>query len=928
MARRQPTIPEKLESFISQWCKYQGHERSGAQPFLYELLNIYDVWLPPGQLFEQHTIRVRRPKKKDTSQNYLIPECEISEFVETPESMDMYIPKICVWEMKSPSEKDLQKHHDQVLGYWAKMRPRYMVLCNFHEFWIYDTDEENGQNVPKSKISLSELAEHWEALLFLRGEESHFPKRSVRVTREMAEEVGGLVRRLIDEADDPERDRDRVTKFALEAVFAMFAEDAELIPPGMFSRALEDSVNLNKLDPVYTLFDDFAQENDYERSNPNAPYVNGSLYDHKHPKIPLTLEQIQSLWRAAKGFDWRDVRPEIFGSIFEQALDPSERHELGAHFTSEKDIMRVVRPTIVEPWRERLRAIKSEKDAAAAIEQMKNFHILDPACGCGNFLYIAYREMKLLEAGLKKKWNERQKSFKIRPKNRKPPPPGPYFTLYQLHGIEINSFAAQLSKAVLWIGEFLADRELGLDERTLPLKNLDNVIVHEDALFIDWPRPEGELAIIGNPPYLGVRKMRTELSHEYVERLFEAFPENRAADYVTYWFPKALGVLRKGERAGFVTTNSIAQNESRQASIDKVLDKGGTLLNVWKSYPWSGEAAVHVSIVNWIQDVYEGVRYLDGEEAWGITPSLTDDVDVSQAQSLEKNKGISFMGVTPGNKEFVLSDEEREAIIADDPKSAEVIRPFLIGRDLNREPDQRPTRWIIDFGTMTQKEAKEYKAAFRQVQRYVYPIRKENRREAYAKRWWRFVEARPGLRAELSDKKMFLGVPALTKHLQFTRVETSVLPDHQVIVISLDDWYHLGILQSAVHEIWVWNRASTLETRLRYTATTVFESFPFPPHNGDSYDPRIIPKIGHAKRVQKFAEEYYTLRSDICSERQIGLTKVYNLLREDELPELLEKEERLNGAVCDCYGWPSDTWRDKKEVLTRLLELNFKVAGK
>ena len=323
--------------------------------------------------------------------------------------------------------------------------------------------------------------------------------------------------------------------------------------------------------------------------------------------------------------------------------NPVERHELGAHYTREVDITRVVMPTIIEPWRERIAQLRHPKDAEALIERMKSFHILDPACGCGNFLYVAWREMKRLEAALAARWTALQRRFAKRRADVKAPPRGPWFGIQQLHGMEINGFAAFLARVVLWIGEHLASRELGLEDDLLPLKNLDNNIIHADALFTDWPRPDGELAIIGNPPYLGVRKLRQELGDEHVEKLFKRYPANRAADYVTYWYTRALSVLREGERAGFVCTNSIAQNESREASIDRILEQGGTITDAWKSYVWPGEAAVHVAVVNWIMAPYEGALTLEGRDVLRISPSLTAGEDSTTALHIDANENLCFM---------------------------------------------------------------------------------------------------------------------------------------------------------------------------------------------------------------------------------------------------------------------------------------------
>jgi hypothetical protein len=408
--------------------------------------------------------------------------------------------------MKAPSEKKLQDHHEQLLRYWSRARTRYMVLCNFHEFWIYDTNDDNGQLTPKLCFSLEDLPARGDALLFLRGDQPDLVGRAEQVTAEIAKMLGRVVREQVMTSENEEEERLRVSKLVLQCVFAMFAEDTELVPPKLFSEVMKRAVAEEKLDPVLALFADFGKRNQGEKSNAFAPYINGPLFDRSPPRITLSTGQLQDLWSAAKDYDWSGVRPEIFGSIFEQALDPTKRHELGAHFTREADIARVVMPTVVEPWRARIRALKTQKDAEEAIAAMQRYHVLDPACGCGNFLYVVYREMKRLEAALADKWYAIQKKVAKRKADHKPAPARPYFTLTQLHGIEIDSFAAFLARVVLWIGEHLAIRELGLDEQTLPLKNLDETIRNTDALLTEWPRPDGELAIVGNPPYLMLKK--------------------------------------------------------------------------------------------------------------------------------------------------------------------------------------------------------------------------------------------------------------------------------------------------------------------------------------------------------------------------------------------------------------------------------------
>jgi hypothetical protein len=915
----------RLQAFVAQWRNYQGTELEGAQDFLRGLLGCYEVEAPPGKLFEQHPVKIAKKAPQAT----LFGEPEARTF--TAERMDMYLPKVCVWEMKNPREADLQKHHAQILGYWARTRPRYMVLSNFRQIWIYDTDDDDGQLRPKLCFPLAELPARGDALVFLRGEEPDLLSRSERVTSDVAGLLGRMMREVIDQASDPERAREQIAKFVLECVFAMFAEDTELIAPGLFTSVMKRADESGDLRDVWALFDDFGNAIAKERRHAAAPYVNGPLFDRQAPRLTLTPAHLHDLYAAARDFDWQGVRPEIFGSIFEQALDAVERHELGAHYTRESDIARVVGPTVIEPWRARIAAIRNPKDAERVVAEMRQFHVLDPACGCGNFLYVVYREMKRLEAALARKWTVMQRFAAKRRSDVRPPPPGPWFTLAQVHGIEVNGFAAFLARVVLWIGEHLAARELGLDDATLPLKNLDQQVRHGDALSIDWPRPDpaegGELAIVGNPPYLGVRKLRRELGDAYVDELFARFPKNRAADYVTYWFTRALSVLGPGERAGYVCTNSVAQNESREASIDQVLAAGGTLTDAWRSYPWPGEAAVHIAIVNWVMAPWEGLLTLDGAEVRSISPGLTEAVDVTAARRLAGNAGICFMGVTPGNAEFVLTDEERAEILARDPGSAPVIRPFLIGRDVNRELDQRPTRWIIDFGAMPKEEAEAYVGAMRHVRKHVYPIRKDNRREIYAERWWRFVEARPGLRSALSGLEHALVIPCVAPHLIVTRQPADICFDHQLMVLALSDAYHFGLLQSKLHATWAWARGSTLEERLRYTNTTIFETFPFPLLPKERYEPRERPKTKAADRLATAASLFDGLRRAACKEQGLGLTKLHNALRAGDASPLGAAYAAMNDAACAAYGFPEATWRDERDTLRRLVLLNHELSG-
>jgi hypothetical protein len=323
---------------------------------------------------------------------------------------------------------------------------------------------------------------------------------------------------------------------------------------------------------------------------------------------------------------------------------------------------------------------------------------------------------------------------------------------------------------------------------------------------------------------------------------------------------------------------------------------------------------------------HEGLLMLDGEEVSSISPGLATAVDVTTARHLAANEGLCFMGVTPGNNEFVLTEEERAEILASDPGLAAAIRPFLIGRDVNRDVEQRPTRWIIDFGILSKEEAARFSGAMRHVRKHVYPRRKGNRRVGYARNWWRFVEARPGLREAVNGLSRLLVIPRVSPRLIVSRQSGGLCFDCQLMVVALSHSYHFGILQSRIHATWAWARGSTLKGDLRYTNTTIFKTFPFPPLPDGRYDPRRRPRTIEADRVAAAAKEFDRLRSAACSERGLGLTKIHNELEAGQIPELRAAYDEMNDAVNACYGFPKGTWRDDRETLRRLLDLNLRLA--
>lgn len=498
-------------------------------------------------------------------------------------------PRVLI-EMKRAGE-DLRKHFRQALDYWLDLtpdRPPFVVLCNFDDFWVYDLNRQMDE--PVERLTLDELPQRWEALGFMlpRYEEPYFGNDLVAVTRESAVKATSVFHALLSRGIE----RPAAQRFVLQAVMAMFSEDIGLLPRHSFTKALEDSLDGGSaFDLVFGLF----REMNTPGLTPagrfeGTPYFNGGLF-HKLDPIDLSREELGLLHDCSRD-DWSQVRPAIFGTLFEQSLDKPERHAYGAYFTSEVDIQKVVLPTIVKPWRERIDAANTIEELSRLEEQLLNYRVLDPACGSGNFLYIAYRELRRIEKTLADKLQARRRRPGAADEMRMA-----FVSATQFFGLDVRPFAVEVAKVTLMLGRKLAADELGDERIVLPLADLDANFQTKDAIFAEWPAFN---VCVGNPPYLGRRRIVEERGADYSQQLREEYPDiGGVSDYVVYWFRKAHDLLPIGGRAGLVGTNTVRQGDTRTHGLDYIIDHGGVIYDAVASQPWSGDATVEVSIVNW-----------------------------------------------------------------------------------------------------------------------------------------------------------------------------------------------------------------------------------------------------------------------------------------------------------------------------------------
>jgi hypothetical protein len=789
-------------------------------------------------------------------------------------------------------------------------RPRYVMFCNFDEFHIYDFDNQSDE--PVDIIHLEELPRCESAFSFMRGSKTTplFRNNQTVITEKAARRLGDLYNALI------ERGRDRrwreyselqAQRFVLQCVLAMFAEDLDLLPDNLFTRCVKDCID-NKLSSFDVLGGLFQAMNTMGVTPAgryqDVQYFNGGLFKEIHP-IELEIGELRILETAA-GADWSKVRPSIFGNIFEGAFQSDEgkkkRHAHGIHFTSEGDIKRIVLPTIADYWRDRIIAAHTLTELQALHQELSEYKILDPACGSGNFLYVAYQELKSVE-------------FDLLQRLQGLDPTREYMSLVtpqQFFGMDINSFAVELAKVTLMIGRGVAIRKLNLPESSLPLDTLDQNIVCKDALFTDWVKAD---AIIGNPPFLGGKKLRQELGDEYVEKVYQKFPDVKGQpDFCVFWFRKASDLLDEKGRAGLVATNSISQVSGREASLEYVVNNGGIIYDAISTQEWSGDAAVHVSIVNWAKQAPKQ-RFLDSVLVPLISSSLKNEISVTSAVRLQANTNISFQSCELSGKGFIISQEDAEEWVQKDSKNRNVLKKMLDGKGLTN-PNEK-LDWVIDFNDMSIEEASEYKLPFQRVKEKVKPERDINKRKARQLNWWQFGEKRPAMRKALQGLGCYFAIPKIVKWVMFTTVDISILPCEANMVIASDDFYVLGILTSKVHRLWVKAQSSTLEDRTRYTNTTCFETFPFP-----QLEPNSTTKAKQAiEKIRAAMQELHQYRSQQMESKQWGITKLYNEYFHEPASQLYKLHAKLDKLVMQAYSFSEDD-----DILSKLLELNMQLA--
>ncbi len=1004
----QPDTPDRtnVEAFIGRWSgRHGGAERANYALFLVELCDALKLPRPePASAQRRHNDyvfeRVLDRRARDGTLSH--PRIDLYKrgcfILEAKQSRLQGAGKALVGQLELLSGSESQTTRGRrgaerawdVLMFHARRqaedyvpslpadhdRPPFLIVCDvghclelFANFRRAGADYEQFPDRQGFRVYLEDLrdAAVRERLRLVWTDPSRLDPalHAARVTRDIATQLAEVSKALEARHHAPER----VATFLMRCIFTMFAEDVGLLPPACF----KDLLARCETDP--SLFVPFVGQL-WEAMDEGkfafgigafVKQFNGRFFKERDV-LALEGQEIAKLREAAEHV-WRDVDPSIFGTLLEQALDPDERRRLGAHYTPRAYVERLVVATVIEPLRaDWLRALttaelrKSDGRLAEAQATIKGFHarlcatrVLDPACGTANFLYVAMELMKRLEGEVLEAFASfgGQESLTNLDGDAVEP--------RQFLGLEINRRAAAIAELVLWIGHLQGQLRSRMAEWTPPILKDHRNIHPSDALILSledrrrpvWPDAE---FIVGNPPFLGGKDVRSRLGDRYAEALRHAQPAvNQSADLVMSWWDHAAHLLvRPGtvlRRFGFVTTNSIVQVFQRRV-VQRHLSGSApiSILMAVPDHPWT-KAATDSAAVRIAMTVCEAGRKpgvlrevvresrLDSdapevelEERHGtIHADLTIGVDVTTAQALFSNASLCSPGVKLHGSGFIVDAELAARLGLGRREGLEDhIRSYRNGRDLTSR--SRDVSVVDLFGLSADEVLRRFPEVYQHLLIAVKPERDANRREFYRASWWVFGEPRRELRPALAGLRRYIATVETTKHRVFQFLDATVLPDNMLVAVASADAFDLGVLSSKHHLVWALRTGGWLGigNDPRYSKSRCFDPFPFPAAD----DLR-------RQRVRAVAEDLDAHRKRVLAEHpHVTLTGLYNVLDalkrgmrpgdlapaarrtfDDGLVLILgELHDRLDRAVAESYDWPADLADDA--ILDRLMTLN------
>jgi len=816
-------IKDRALNFSKEWAD-TSNEEADAKPFLVELFNVFGISSKRVSTFEH------RVKKLDDKDGYI----------------DLLWKGTILIEMKSRG-KNLDKAYQQAKDYTHGLKqhelPKYILISDFENFRLYDLEEDKTVD-----FKLNDLINNVQHFGYILGYQKKVYKEQDPANIKAAELMGKLHDRLeeIGYTGHP------LEVYLVRILFLLFAEDTTIFNKQQFQeyleqRTAEDGSDLaSKLQELFQVLNT-AKENRFKNLDEQLadfPYVNGKLFEENLPTASFDTKMRQALLDCCY-IDWSKISPAIFGSMFQSVMNPKERRNLGAHYTSETNILKLIKPLFLDGLWKEFESIKDNKNKLPEFhKKLSTLKFLDPACGCGNFLVITYRELRLLELEILRASNKTgQRVFDVREII--------WLDVDMMCGIEYEEFPARIAEVAMWLIDHQMNmqisNEFGQYFVRLPLKKAAK-IVHGDALETGWENvvSKNDLSfILGNPPFIGSKIMKQSQRDQIVKQ-FDNADGSGVLDYVTGWYIKAAKFIQDTKiKVAFVSTNSIVQGEQTSILWGQMLNKYKIKIHfAHRTFKWSneakGNAAVYCVIVGFANYDTNNKSIFEYEDIKGeaheikvknINPYLVDAKDIfvgKRRKPICNIPEISFGSMPNDGGNFLFTDEEKNTFIEQEPKAEKFFKPLISAYEfLNGHK-----RWCLWLKNANPTDLKETKLVTERVEN-VRKLRAESNRQATQK-----LAAFPTLFGEdRQPKSDYVLIPRHSsenrKYIPLGLFDKNSIASDSCLFIEGAKLYHFGILMSSIHMVWVKNICGRIKSDYRYSNELVYNNYPFPENPND-----------------------------------------------------------------------------------------------
>ena len=828
-------IRARAAEFAGRW-ENAAYEKGETQSFYNDFFQIFGVERRSVARYEEHVARL------DNRSGYI----------------DLFWPGVLIVEQKSAG-RDLTRAYDQAAEYFdalvESLRPRYILVSDFQSFELRDLDE--GET---AAFALADLPAHVDKFGFILGVQ----RRTFRDQDPASVKAAELVGKLRDDLAASGYSRHDLERFLVRIVFCLFADDTGIFEPRdiffdfIETRTRDDGSDLGPfLAQIFQILDtpEDSRASTLDEDLARFPYVNGDLFRDPLRISPFSAAMRKSLLVASR-FDWSNISPAIFGALFQWVMDPQERREQGAHYTTEKNILKVIEPLFMDDLRAEFKRLKSRKDSRRHAdmrrfqEKLGELRFFDPACGCGNFLIITYRELRLLEIEVIRELRAAtgatgQDEFDVRMLSR--------VDVDQFYGIEINEFPVRIAETALWMMDHIMNNRLSLEfGRTyarIPLR-MSPHIVHGDALEADWsevlPAEKCDF-VLGNPPFAGA-KFQTADQRSQVRRIADLGGSGGTLDYASAWFVKAGAYVTGDTRIGFVTTNSLTQGEQVGQLWPILFDRHGLeIAFAHRTFTWGSDARnqahVHVVILGLERRHNERVEKRlysypdlkgDPEETrhTALSPYLFDAGGLRDSHLTVHETSAPSNGMTPlryGSQpidggHYIFNAWERDALLETEPGAAPFLHPFVGAREYL----QGRERWILAL----HDASPEVLARLPRVRERIAAVRKSrlSSKRAVTQELASFPTA---FAFTTIPTTPFLVIPEVSSELReyvpIGWLEPPTIPSNLVRVLENATLAEFALITSAMHMAWLRHVGGRLKSDYRYTIGLVYNTFPTPP---------------------------------------------------------------------------------------------------